>query len=97
MYLTWNGKSFAHSGDISLASNSLWQKAKMKGRCGANKFRKAAVSALRNCKQTAHEEDSELANLMGHSKVTADKYHCMEQKIDSVKSRKIAAEDKEEH
>ena len=85
LFLTWSGKSFAYSGDISSASNSLWQKAKMKGRCGANKFRKAAVSALRDCKQTAHEEDSDLANLMGHSKATADRYYYMEQKIDSVK------------
>ena len=85
LFLTWSGKSFAYSSDISSASNSLWQKAKMKGHGGANKFRKAAVSALRDCKQTAHEEDSDLANLMGHSKATADRNYYIEQKIDSVK------------
>ena len=37
-------KPFQYSVGISLASNALWQKAGMKGRCGANKLRKTAVS-----------------------------------------------------
>ena len=73
LFLTWRGKSFAYSGDISAASNLLWQKAKMKVRCGANKFRKAAVSATCDLVETSDEQNQDLANLMGHTKRTADK------------------------
>ena len=31
-----------------MASNALWKKAGMRGRCGANRLRKAAVSAVRD-------------------------------------------------
>jgi len=47
VFKTWRRGNFEYSGDISAASNLLWQKAEIKGHCRANKFRKAAVSATR--------------------------------------------------
>ena len=38
VFVTRNGQPFQYSGGISMASNALWQKAGMKGRCGANKL-----------------------------------------------------------
>jgi len=54
--------------DINTASNSLWQKAGVKGSCGANKFRKAAVSATRDREETDERNHKDLANLMAHTK-----------------------------
>ena len=80
VFLTWTGKSFQYSGDISAASNSLWKKANMEGRIGANKFRKAAVSATRDRLGAADRDNNDLANLMGHAKTTADCCYYMEEK-----------------
>ena len=84
VFVTFNGKSFEYSGDISAASNSFWQKAGMKGRCGANKFRKAAVSATRDQEEIGEKTKKDLANLMGHAVSTADRYYYMEEKIASA-------------
>ena len=46
VFVTWSGSPFQYSGGVSVASNALWSKAGMKNRIGANKFRKAAVSAV---------------------------------------------------
>jgi len=51
----------------------LWQKAGMKGHCRANKFRKAAVSATWDWKETVNQKNNDLANLMGHTKSRAGK------------------------
>ena len=74
VFVTWNGQPFQYSGGISMASNALWQKAGMKGRCGANKLRKAAVSAVRESSLANNQMNLDLANLMGHSKATANRY-----------------------
>ena len=81
VFLTWSGKSFEYSGDISAAGNSLWKKANMERRIGANKFRKAAVSATRDRLGAADRDNNDLANLMGHAKTTADRYYYMEEKM----------------
>jgi len=84
VFLTWSGNNFEYSGDISTASNSLWKKAQMKGRCGANKFRKAAVSATRNLEGVNDKTHNDLANLMGHARTTADRYYNMQLKMASA-------------
>ena len=48
VFLTWNGGTFEYSGGISQASNAIWKIAGMRKHCGANRFRKAAVSATRS-------------------------------------------------
>ena len=83
VFVTWNGNKFACSGGVSVASYSLWKKAGMKGRCGANRFRKAVVSAVHSsCDNEKLNKD--LASLMGHSKSTAQRYYCMEEKMHSA-------------
>eukprot|EP00794_Sanderia_malayensis_P013400 gene13400-14775_t len=83
VFLTWNGAPFINSGGISNASTALWKKAGMEGRCGANKFRKAAVSAVRSENPESELIHKDLANLMGHKKSTADRYYHMEEKVQS--------------
>ena len=80
VFLTWNGTPFLNSGAIS---NASWKKAGMEGRCGANKFRKAAVSAVRNENPESDQIHKDLANLMGHKKSTADRYYYIEEKVQS--------------
>ena len=84
VFVTWNGQSFQYSGGISMASNALWKKAGMRGRCGANRLRKAAVSAVRDSAAGDEQIHKDLANLMGHTKATADRYYYMEERLQSA-------------
>ena len=84
VFVTWNGQSFHCSGGISMASNALWKKAGMTGRCGANKLRKAVVSAVRESNLSSEQMHTDLANLMGHTKATADRYYYIEEKLKSA-------------
>ena len=67
-----------------MASNALWKKAGMTGRCGANKLRKAVVSAVRESNLSSEQMHTDLANLMGHTKATADRYYYIEEKLKSA-------------
>ena len=67
VFVTWRGEYFHYSGDVSTQINSLWHQAGMKKQCGANMFRKAAVSATRESADDNANED--LANLMGTKKI----------------------------
>ena len=55
----------------------------MEGRIGANKLRKAAVSATRETCRADEQIHRDLANLMGYKKSTADRYYYLEEKIES--------------
>ena len=52
--------------------------------CGANWFRKAAVSATRSSNLACEEVNQDLASLMGHQKATADRYYYMEDKMNAA-------------
>ena len=80
VFLTWNGLPFTNSGGIGNALTALWKKPGKKGCCGANKCRKAAVSAIRGENPDSNQIHKDLANLMGHKKSTADRYYFMEEK-----------------
>ena len=82
--LTWTGGHFDNSGGISNAANALWKKAGMKGRIGANQFRKAAITAVRESCSADDPIHEDLANLMGHKKSTADRYYYLEDKMISA-------------
>ena len=83
VFVTCNGNKFACSGGVSVASYFLWKKVGMKGRCGADRFRNAVVSAVHSsCDNEKFKKD--LANLMGHSKSTAQRYYYMEEKMHSA-------------
>ena len=84
VFLTWNGGTFEYSGGISQASNAIWKKAGMRKHCGANRFRKAAVSATRSSDLADNQTHQDLASLMGHQKATADRYYYMEEKMHSA-------------
>ena len=83
VFVTWGGGRFANSGGVTNACSAFWKKAGMEGRVGANKFRKAAVSATRSARSGDDKIHNDLANLMGHKKSTADRYYYLEDKLES--------------
>ena len=85
VFVTWGGGNFHYSGDVSTQINSLWHQAGMKKKCGANMFRKAAVSATRESAAANDNAYEDLTNLMGHKKNTAEKYYYMQNKLDSAR------------
>ena len=68
---------------VTNACSAFWQKAGMKGHVGANRFRKAAVSATRSARSGGDEIHTDLANLMGHKKSTANCYYYLKDKLQS--------------
>ena len=83
VFVTWNGNKFACSGGVIVANYSLWKKAGRKGRCEANCFCKAVVSAVHSsCDNEKLHKD--LANLMSHSKSIAQSYYYIEEKMHSA-------------
>ena len=80
VFVTWSGKKFGSSGNVSTASCSLWRRSGIQGTCDANKFRKAVVSA--NHSSTSDKQlNKDVANLMGHSELTVEQYYYMEEKL----------------
>ena len=84
MFVTWPyGEPFKNSGGKSNASTAMWKKGGMTRRVGANKFRKAAITASRQAKGSSDPFHDDLANLMGHQKKTADRYYFLDEKLES--------------
>ena len=55
----------------------------MKGHVGANRFRKAAVSATRSARSGGDMIHSDVASLTGHKKSTANCYYYLKDKLQS--------------
>ena len=70
---------------VSGAINAIWQKSgAVDHRVNATKFRRAAVTAVR---EGAKELSEEAADLMGHMKGTADKvYHVRRKEINALQA-----------
>ena len=69
VFVSWNGKPFEYSGNISQASNAISTKAGLDKHCGENnRYCKAAVSATRAFSSADDQICQDLVNLMGHQK-----------------------------